>query len=157
MVAGRLGTQKAFVTLCKWVAEAGTPQGEDLLDPKWQDYKHRQSAQGIARFAEIFGAFAGTRSKEFLYREGQKRQIAIAPVNNVGDLVADAQLSANSYFQRRHDVTLDKELIYPGPPYRLSRTPARLRSTAPRLGEHNREILGELVGGGRPLAGVAAG
>ncbi len=157
MVAGRLGTQKAFATLCKWVAETGTPGGEHLLDPCWQDYKHRQSPEGIARFAQIFSAFCSTRGKEWLYREGQKRQIAIAPVNRVCDLTSDAQLSANDYFQKRHDPTLDKDLTYPGPPYRLSRTPAYLRGTAPQLGEHNAEILGELGARHQPLAGAAAG
>ena len=141
MVAGRLGTAKAFATLCKWIAETGTPDGAHLLDPQWQDYKHRQSPAGIARFAEIFAAFCKARSKEELYREGQRRQIAIAPVNGVGDLVADAQLAANSYFQQRHDATIGKELTFPGPPYRLSRTPACLHALAPRPGEHNRDIL----------------
>jgi benzylsuccinate CoA-transferase BbsE subunit len=145
MVAGRLGTAKAFATLTGWVAETGTRGGEQLLEPQWQDFKHRQSPEGVSRFAEVFGEFCRTRTKEELYREGQRRQIAIAPVNSVGDLTRDAQLSANSYFQPQFDERLGKELIYPGSPYRHSRTPASLQSRAPGLGEHNAEILhGEL-------------
>jgi benzylsuccinate CoA-transferase BbsE subunit len=153
MVAGRLGTAKAFVTLTKWIASEATPGAEQLLEPRWQDFAYRQSPEGVSRFAEIFGAFCSTRTKEELYRQGQLRQIAIAPVNFVGDLTRDAQLVANCYFQQRFDDTLGRELTYPGPPYRHSRTPAHVRGRAPRLGEHNVEILqGEL---GSPCASSA--
>src|SRR5258708_7867126 len=50
MVAGRLGTAKAFKTLVQWIAASGTSGGNELLDERWQDFKFRQSPQGIARF-----------------------------------------------------------------------------------------------------------
>ena len=129
------------------VASSGTPGGAELRAPQWRDFEYRQSPEGIARFAEVFGAFCCTRGKEELYREGQARQIAIAPVNTIADVVADAQLRANSYFESHFDAGLGKDVIFPGPPYRLSRTPARRRGAAPGLGEHNRELR-ERVGEG---------
>ena len=141
MVAGRLGTANAFVTLTQWVAASEVPGGASLLEPQWQDFKFRQSPEGIARFAEIFGAFCRTRGKQELYREGQARQIAIAPVNTVADVLQDAQLAANSYFQPQFERNSGREITFPGPPYRLSRTPARPRGAAPKLGEHNRELV----------------
>jgi benzylsuccinate CoA-transferase BbsE subunit len=141
VVAGRLGTAKAFVALTQWVAASGSLGAAALLEPQWQDFKYRQSAEGIARFAEIFGAFCGTRGKQELYREGQARQIAIAPVNTIADVLQDAQLSANSYFQTQRDRTTGKDVVFPGPPYRLSRTPARCRGGAPSLGQHTGDIL----------------
>jgi benzylsuccinate CoA-transferase BbsE subunit len=141
MVAGRLGTANAFVTLTQWVAASGVPGAASLLEPQWQDFKFRQSREGIARFAEIFGAFCRTRGKQELYREGQARQIAIAPVNTVADVLQDAQLAANSYFQPQLARNSGREITFPGPPYRLSRTPARPRGAAPKLGEHNRELV----------------
>jgi crotonobetainyl-CoA:carnitine CoA-transferase CaiB-like acyl-CoA transferase len=145
MVAGRLGTAKAFKTLVGWIAESGTPGGDELLDERWQDFKFRQSPQGIARFAEIFAGFCASRSKQELYRDGQARQIAIAPVNTVADIVADPQLRANGYFQTLHDAAFDRDLTVPGPPYRMARTPATLRSAAPPRGAHNRAVyMGEL-------------
>lgn len=145
VVAGRLGTAKAFDALAQWIAASGVSGGTGLRDPQWQDFRYRQSPEGVARFAEIFGAFCRTRGKQELYREGQARQIAIAPVNTIADVVADAQLTANGYFQL--DRLWGKDVAFPGPPYRLSRTPARRRGAAPRLGEHNPELL-EGVGGG---------
>ena len=141
MVAGRLGTANAFVTLTQWVAASEVAGGASLLEPQWQDFKFRQSREGIARFAEIFGAFCRTRGKQELYREGQARQIAIAPVNTVADVLEDAQLAANSYFQPQFERNSGRDITFPGPPYRLSRTPARLRGAAPKLGEHNRELV----------------
>ena len=141
MVAGRLGTAKAFVALTQWVAASEAPGAASLLEPHWQDFNYRQSAEGIARFAEIFGAFCRTRGKQELYREGQARQIAIAPVNTIADVLQDPQLAANSYFRPQLERISGKDIAFPGPPYRLSRTPARPRAPAPRLGEHNRELL----------------
>jgi benzylsuccinate CoA-transferase BbsE subunit len=141
VVAGRLGTANAFVTLTQWVAASEVPGGASLLEPQWQNFKFRQSREGIARFAEIFGAFCRTRGKQELYREGQARQIAIAPVNTVADVLEDAQLAANSYFRPQFERNSGRDITFPGPPYRLSRTPARLRGAAPKLGEHNRELV----------------
>jgi benzylsuccinate CoA-transferase BbsE subunit len=146
MVAGRLGTAKAFKTLVQWIAENGTPGGDELLDERWQDFKFRQSPQGIARFAEIFGAFCASRSKQELYREGQARQIAIAPVNTVADIVEDPQLRANGFFRSLHDDALACDVTVPGPPYRLARTPATLHSAAPATGKHNRAIYMDELG-----------
>ena len=33
---------------------------------------------------------------------------------------------------------------YPGAPYRFEKTPWRIARRAPRLGEHEQEVLGEL-------------
>jgi benzylsuccinate CoA-transferase BbsE subunit len=146
LVAGRLGTAKAFKTLVHWIAESGTPGGDALLDERWQDFKFRQSPEGIARFAEIFGAFCASRSKQELYREGQARQIAIAPVNTVADIVADEQLRASGFFRSLQDDALGRDVTVPGPPYRLARTPATLRSAAPASGRHNRAIYMDELG-----------
>lgn len=146
MVAGRLGTAKAFKALVQWVAESGTPGGAELLDERWQDFKFRQSPEGVARFAQIFGAFCAERGKQELYREGQARQIAIAPVNTVADIVGDAQLRANGFFQTLHDGALDCDVTLPGPPYRLSRTPAGLREAASAAGSHNRAVYMDELG-----------
>jgi benzylsuccinate CoA-transferase BbsE subunit len=146
MVAGRLGTAKAFKTLVQWIAQSGTPGGDALLDERWQDFKFRQSPDGIARFAEVFGAFCASRSKQELYGEGQARQIAIAPVNTVADIVDDPQLRANGYFRSLHDGALDRDVTVPGPPYRLARTPATLRSAAAASGRHNRAVYVDELG-----------
>jgi benzylsuccinate CoA-transferase BbsE subunit len=146
MVAGRLGTAKAFIAVTEWVAASDASGAQALLQPKWRDFKFRQSAEGIAQFAEIFGAFCRERSKQELYREGQARQIAIAPVNTIADVLQDVQLDANAYFRQHPAPALDRDITFPGPPYRLSHTPARLRGPAPGLGQHTGGVLGGALG-----------
>jgi benzylsuccinate CoA-transferase BbsF subunit len=72
--------------------------------------------------------------------------VAAAPVNDAADLVErDPQLRA-----RGHWVTLDHPemgpSLYDAPPYRLSRTPGRLRSAAPLLGADTRDVCVDLLG-----------
>jgi len=74
------------------------------------------------------------------------RGVPAASVQHADDLIErDPQLRA-----RRHWIRLDHEVmgpsIYDGIPYRLSATPGRLRSPAPLLGAHTREVCTELLG-----------
>ena len=61
-----------------------------------------------ALLADIFGKFTRTRSKEELYREGQKQQIAIAPVNSIVDIVTNVQLASSGYFKKCEQPALEK-------------------------------------------------
>jgi crotonobetainyl-CoA:carnitine CoA-transferase CaiB-like acyl-CoA transferase len=73
-------------------------------------------------------------SAQEVYREAQRRHIAITPLNGAADVARDLHLAARGYF-----VELEHPgqgtLRYPGPPYRLSATPWRLERPAPRPGE----------------------
>jgi len=80
---------------------------------------------------------------EEMYREGQRRHIAVTPVNGAAAVAQDPHLAARQYFvEVEHPAG---RLRYPGAPYRHARTPWRISRPAPRLGEHNAEIYtGEL-------------
>jgi benzylsuccinate CoA-transferase BbsE subunit len=141
IVAGRLGTAKAFVALAEWIAASDIPGAEALRDPRWSDFRFRQSDEGIAQFADLFAKFCAMRSKQELYREGQNRQIAIAPVNTIADVMCDAQLASNGYFQSCFQAALGKNVTFPGAPYRLARTRPRPAASVPSPGQHNSELL----------------
>lgn len=141
MVAGRLGTARAWQALVSWLNEDGVDGAHELSDEWWAELPNRQSERGIARFGEVFGAFAGQRSRASLYMEAQRRGIALSPVNDVPGVLADPQLEAREFWVSVHDPELGQPLTYPGPPYRLSLTPARRALPAPRPGEHNGEVL----------------
>lgn len=128
IVAGRLGTARAWAALRGWILEVGAPGSEDLNDSEWDNFAFRGRPENVQRFAEIFAAFGARYSKRSLYVEGQKRQIAIAPVNNVDDLFDDPQLVYSGYFRDFLDST-GRKLRMPGAPYRLSATPARIPAT----------------------------
>lgn len=143
MVAGRLGTAKAFAALLDWINEAGTEGASELGTDRWQDHAFRQSAEGIAHFTELFERFAATRTKAELYREGQARKIAIAPVNSPSEVLADPQLQSRGYFTPVAD-TNGVLLTYPGRPYRIDGLGPFCRRPVPAVGEHNDEIATEL-------------
>lgn len=120
MVAGRLGTATAWASLVAWLQESDVPGAEQLSEPGWETLEHRQLPASIARFSEIFELFASTRGKDELYREGQRRGIAIAPVNEVAEVLRDPQLAARSFFQDATDPATGHTVRLPGPPFRLS-------------------------------------
>jgi benzylsuccinate CoA-transferase BbsE subunit len=121
MVAGRLGTAKAWRALVAWLAEDGPAEARLLLEPEWDSFAHRQKPGSIRTFIEIFERFTATRTKEDLYAEAQRRDIALAPVNEVSEVLHDEQLAARQFFVPL-DVPGDEQqqMLVPSRPYRLN-------------------------------------
>jgi benzylsuccinate CoA-transferase BbsE subunit len=113
MVAGRLGTAPAWRRLREWLLEAEIPGAAELLEEEWESLSFRQTPEAIERFAAVFGAFAATRTKSELYVEAQARNIALAPVNTLADVLADPQLAARGFFKAEGALRL------PAPPFRI--------------------------------------
>ncbi|WP_238011384.1 CoA transferase [Dactylosporangium sp. AC04546] len=158
MVAGRLGTAKAWTALVGWMAESGVDGAAELTAALWEDFRHRQSEPAIARFREVFGAFAATRTKAELYAEAQRRRIALAPVNDVTDLRADAQLAHRGFFVPVDDPVLGATLVYPGRASVVDGRTTLAHRPAPAPGQHTGEVLTELgVGDEQRTTLVAAG
>jgi benzylsuccinate CoA-transferase BbsE subunit len=147
MIAGRLGTARAWTSLVAWINESGSPGADELLEARWAEFDFRQSAEAIDRFGEIFGAFTASRGKQELYREAQERMIALSPVATVDDVLADAQLASRDFFAEILDAE-GRERRFPRAPYRLSATPPSDPRSAPELGEATLEQLGVRVGEG---------
>ena len=75
----------------------------------------------------------------------QARGVAACAVLDARGLVEDPHLAARGFFV---SITHPDAGTYrfPGQPIHLSETPATFRRPAPGLGEHNREVLGDLLG-----------
>ncbi len=102
--------------------------------------------QRFAHVDELFRAFALSHTRQELYEQGQKRRLIIVPVNSAADLLSNAQLVSRGYFVDVEHPELGATLTYPGVPYRLAETPARIGSRAPLIGEHNLEIYEKELG-----------
>lgn len=120
MVAGRLGTAKAWRSLVAWLSEAGVEGADELLGEQWQSFPYRQRPESVVRFVELFERFAAAHGKAELYEEAQRRDIALAPVNEIPDVIADAQLAARKFFVPVDIPGLGRTIRVPGRPYRLS-------------------------------------
>ncbi|MCS0499819.1 CoA transferase [Protaetiibacter mangrovi] len=144
MIAGRLGTARAWSNLVGWMVECGSPDATELLDPRWSSFEYRQSDEAIDRFGQLFAAFTAQRGKQDLYRDAQARMIALSPVATVGDVLADVQLASRDFFVDVADARVGS-IRFPRAPYRLSATPAADPRPAPALGEADPELFGARV------------
>ena len=75
----------------------------------------------------------------------QKEGVPASPVMGGPDLLADPHYEARGTFVRVNHEQVG-EMTYPGIPWKMSATPGAVRWASPTLGQHNRQIYGELLG-----------
>lgn len=141
MVAGRVGTAKAWRALVEWLVESGVDGATELRGDAWSSITHRQRPEAIAFFSTVFADFARTRTRLDLYRGAQARGIALSPVNDIHQLLEDPQLAARRFWLHVDEPLVGAVATVPGPPYRLSRTPAHPARPAPSLGQDTEAVL----------------
>ncbi|MGC1678207.1 MAG: CoA transferase, partial [Candidatus Binataceae bacterium] len=96
---------------------------------------------------EVVANFFLEHDRKWLYREGQARAIPLVPIPSVAEVLDWEQTRARNYFETIDDPALGKIRI-PGAPLRLHSHRPEPTHPAPRLGEHNRQVLGALPGVG---------
>ena len=72
----------------------------------------------------------------------QNAGIAVGPINAPEEVFEDPHFIARGFQVPVEHADLGREIVYPGAPYKLPASPWRISSPAPRLGQHNAEILG---------------
>lgn len=116
--------------LARWVHE--TTGNEEILDPMFE-------GPSLVRqpYRELLDIFIGEHTARFtveqLYREAQERHLAMTPLYSLRAMAGDRHLAGRGFFvdvPQADGVTLR----FPGPPYRFSRTPARIAAAAPQSG-----------------------
>jgi crotonobetainyl-CoA:carnitine CoA-transferase CaiB-like acyl-CoA transferase len=101
-----------------------------------------------ARSAEIDEAISAWAARRDHLRAAEALQAAgvpAAPVMPNWEIASDNHLHGRAFFvpiRHPHAGTH----LYPGFPWRFSRTPAAIRRPAPMFGEHNDEVFGGLLG-----------
>jgi crotonobetainyl-CoA:carnitine CoA-transferase CaiB-like acyl-CoA transferase len=81
-----------------------------------------------------------TQDKHAAAEAAQKLGLTLVAVNNACDLEQSPQYRFREYFARvEHPV--QGSALYPTVPYKLSETPARIRTPAPLLGQHTQAIF----------------
>ena len=108
-------------------------------DPsKWDLYA--LVANWESRLRPIIEEWAKKYTKQEIFEIAQRRGIPIAPCNTVAEVLESPQLKEREAFVKVDHPETGK-LIYPRSPLRLDKTPCEVRCPAPRLGQHNDEIL----------------
>ncbi len=104
-----------------------------FMDPVERIYHHGD-------FDAIFSSWLLEHTRLEVFQRAQAQRLTFGVLYTTGDLFQDPQYRARGHF-RRIEHPEAGSLTYPGAPYRMSETPWQVRRPAPRLGEHNAEIL----------------
>ncbi len=139
-----IGNSPAWSRSLQWFKDQGMEGVERLFGPEWSDLAYLKSDEAREVFGEIFMRWSRRHPKAWLYSEGQKRLIPLAPVSTPADLLENPQLNARGHFVEFTHPLLKQAARMPGAPYVLSATPWHIRRPAPALGEHTAQVLGEI-------------
>jgi benzylsuccinate CoA-transferase BbsF subunit len=137
-IAVEARTDEEWRGFCAVLAEVG---GDDMAS-KLSALESYQRADEIEQLA----ATVTRQADPFeLMDRLQDRRVPSGVVLKGSDLLADKRLRARGHFwalPHEEMGTLD----YNGPAYRFEKTPSRLTSAAPLLGEHTDEVMREVLG-----------
>ncbi|HJM75257.1 MAG TPA: CoA transferase [Dehalococcoidia bacterium] len=120
----------------------------------WRDPSHR--LEHVAELTEVMASLASRYDRDDFWHEGQRRRLLLMRISTVDEIAGDEQLRVRDYFEEFEGPN-GQTLRDTGVAYALSATPAGVPRRAPRLGEHNDEVFGELFGDGDELASLRAG
>ena len=127
-----------------WMAEDGMAP-EWLLAIDWTKYNHNLLApEEIARLEAAFGAFFATKTRRELFEQALARRIMLAPCNDAREILEQAQLRSRDLFTTLEYPELGARIEHPDFFAKASRSRIGIRRRAPRVGEHNAEVYGEL-------------
>jgi crotonobetainyl-CoA:carnitine CoA-transferase CaiB-like acyl-CoA transferase len=113
-----------------------------ISGPEFEKMSYRRQHPDIV--TKAISEFCLRHTKEELYDEGQKRRIAVTPINTAGEFIESPQTQAREIFVEMRHPVIGKYLQF-GPVPRLSDSPGGIFRTAPLLGEHNEALYcGEL-------------
>jgi crotonobetainyl-CoA:carnitine CoA-transferase CaiB-like acyl-CoA transferase len=137
-VAIAVGSDDEWRSLC-----AAIERPDLASDPRFATMpeRHRHQEELTAPIEQ----WTRTRDHHEVMHILQAHGVAAGPVLMPSELLSDPHLADRGFFE-----VLDRAEVgahpYPGPAFKLSKTPGRLRRPAPLLGEHNHDVLGGLLG-----------
>ena len=108
-----------------------------LEDEKFRDQRARLM-NNDEMLALVYG-WAATKTRAEVYAAAGEHRTTMAPILSIGEAMANEHFVARASFRELDGIT------YPGPPFRTGEGEWELRP-APRLGEHNTDVYGEMLG-----------
>ncbi len=114
----------------------------ELIDEPWFA-TGSERARHADELDDAVGSWIAQHTFEEVARAFEEAHAAVSPIYDVSHVLADPQYQALQSI-----ISIDDDELGPlkmqNVLFRLSETPGQIRSTGPRLGEHNAEILGGL-------------
>jgi crotonobetainyl-CoA:carnitine CoA-transferase CaiB-like acyl-CoA transferase len=130
--------------LFRWLYDEGAIDAQ-LAALDWSEVPELIAAGTIGRdmleqSRSVVAAFLAGKTKREVLEASLERKLLAAPIATVADLAESPQLDARSFWVELGDHVL------PGPFAHVSADAFAFRRPAPRLGEHNAEVFGEVMG-----------
>ena len=128
-----------------WKRFVGAIGKEEMADdPRYRsDMDRFRNADSINQCA---GEWFATRSVDEAIQVLQKARVPCARLNTVDKLLEDPQAKAREAVTFTYLPELGEEMPLPGVPIKLSLTPGSVNTPAPRIGEHNEDVYGRILG-----------
>jgi len=128
-------------TLVEWLDSEG--MAEDLTDEKWQD--REEQLEQLDHIVDVLERWTRCHTVAELVEKGQLMGFPWAEVTSIPKLIDSPQLKERDFFIEVEHPESGKKYKFPGAPCKLSRSPWRVGSRVPKVGEHNKQIYqGEL-------------
>ena len=136
-------TQKAWDDLLAWMDREG--MAGDLMDERYNDRFILRGEHG-PHIEELVEAWTLTHTRQEITEWGQANHHPWGPVSTAAELLDNQQLWDRGFYREMPEQSIDKKLVYPGAPYKMSESGWRLFSTAPWVGQHNQQVYCEVLG-----------
>ena len=111
--------------------------------PEWGSLFYR--AGHLMEIADKIGEWAAQQKKEDVHHRGAAKGFAIGSVYNAEEVMNYRQYLARDYFVEV-DHPQAGRFRYAGWPYKMPASPPLVQRPAPLLGQHNKEVLEDLLG-----------
>ena len=140
----------ALAKLVTWCVQEGLVPDTWTNDEDWPTF-HLKVLQGqpvahtIDEVVDAVSRYVRDKTKSQLLEHGLQEGVSMAPVSNMDDLVRFRHLEERGYWLTA-PLPDGQQVQVPGIFARLTETPMGVRRWAPRLGEHNEDVLGGLLG-----------
>ena len=149
-VSGVIPTSNGYIAF-----DAGTPAAMGQLptlidapelahDPRFTDPDARQEPENSEMLQLRILEWALNQDNQTAWQKAQAHRSMAAPINNTADLLADPHYTYRGFWNRIESAS--GITPYPGSPLTIGGARVSVRRPAPRLGQHNAEILGGELG-----------
>ena len=143
MMGGQQGAKQCR-PLVRWREEEGA--GDEFLRTfEWERFDRATATQElIDKISKPIADFFLTRTKKEALDAAVSRIIPICPLLSMQDILNDPNLAVRGYWSQIDHPELNTSIPYPKQFVRSSENDIITRFRAPLIGEHNREIYGEI-------------
>jgi crotonobetainyl-CoA:carnitine CoA-transferase CaiB-like acyl-CoA transferase len=133
-----------LIATVEYMAEEGMAP-EWLRAYDWTSYNHNTLRdEEIERLEAAFAAFFATKTRRELYEQALERRIMLAPCNDAREILDQPQLRHRGLFTTIEYPEFGASVEHPEFFAMSSTCRIGIRRRAPRIGEHNAEVLAEV-------------